>query len=52
VALEYERDAVASWRISVHNKTREDWLNAPDIRQFGEWISSSEEDMFSWPASA
>jgi hypothetical protein len=51
VSLEYERDAVASWRVAVHSKTREDWLNAPDIRQFAEWISASDEDMFFCPAS-
>jgi hypothetical protein len=50
VSLEFERDAVASWRVAVRCKSREDWLNARDIRRFAEWLSGNKEDMFAWPA--
>jgi hypothetical protein len=49
VALEFVQDATASWKIAVHCKTREDWLNAPDIRRFAKWIGTNDEDMFSLP---
>jgi hypothetical protein len=51
VSLEFERDAVASWKVAVHCRTREAWLKAVDIQHFAEWVSGHQTDMFNCPPS-
>jgi hypothetical protein len=44
VSLEFERDEVASWKVSVHCQTREQWLESPDMRQLAAWLASGTHD--------
>jgi len=49
-SLEFERDAVATWKVAVHCQTREQWLDAPDMQQLAAWIADGKaEDMLAWP---
>jgi hypothetical protein len=50
VSLEFERDAVATWKVAVRCRTREEWLSAPDMRQLAGWIADGKvEDMLAGP---
>ena len=42
--LESERDAKATGKTRINAATREDWLNAPDLRAFGSWVNSRQID--------
>lgn len=44
VTLEFQKDAKASSRTRINARTREDWLNAPDLRAVAHWIGSGRED--------
>ena len=44
VTLEFQRDARGSSRTRVNVANREDWLNAPDLRLFAEWVNSKQID--------
>lgn len=46
VTLEYQRDAKATPRARINPVRREDWLNAPDLRAFSDWVAHSKEDDF------
>ena len=39
VSLEYNRDALATPRMSVHCRTRQQWLDSPDMRRLSAWIA-------------
>ncbi|MCB7128045.1 MAG: hypothetical protein J3T61_00705 [Candidatus Brocadiales bacterium] len=41
VTLEYERDARATSKTRINVATREEWLNAPDLRAFAGWVADS-----------
>jgi hypothetical protein len=46
IGLEYERDGKSTPRVTVHSRSREDWLGAPDMRRLAEWLADGEaEDM-------
>lgn len=49
VTLEYQKDAKASIKSSINAQTKEDWLKAPDIRAFAEWVSDSNQPDFLMP---
>jgi len=38
---EFQRDAKATWRIRINAVTKEDWLNAPDLKAFAAWTAES-----------
>jgi hypothetical protein len=44
VTLEYQRDARATSKTRINVATREDWLNAPDLKLFAEWVNSKQID--------
>jgi hypothetical protein len=48
VSLEFERDAVATWKVTINCQTREEWLESPDARRLSEWINGKSEDMMDW----
>ncbi len=39
MTMEYERDATASLKTRIHARTKDDWLRAPDLQAFAEWIA-------------
>jgi hypothetical protein len=43
VTLEYQRDPRATPRTRIKAMTREDWLKAPDLRAFAEWVAKGNE---------
>ena len=43
VTLEYQRDARATPRTRIKAMTREDWLKAPDLRAFAQWVAKGKE---------
>lgn len=46
VSLEYERDAMATPKVTVHCQTRDQWLAAPDMRRLAGWLADGKaEDM-------
>jgi hypothetical protein len=46
ISLEYERDGVATPKVTVHCQTRQQWLTSPDMRQLAGWIADGKaEDM-------
>ncbi|MBI3392625.1 MAG: hypothetical protein HY039_05495 [Nitrospirae bacterium] len=47
VTYEHKRDAKATLSCRIKAKTREDWMNAPDLNAFAEWVQSGEEDFLS-----
>lgn len=50
VSLEYERDAVATQKVTVHCQSRQEWLASADMQQLADWIADGKaEDMFAWP---
>ena len=50
VSLEYSRDALATPKMSVHCRTRQQWLNSPDMRRLSAWIADgSIPDMTTFP---
>lgn len=50
VSLEFERDAVATWKFAVHCQTPQQWLASPDMRQLAGWIADGKaEDMLTGP---
>ena len=52
VSLEYSRDALATPRVSVHCRTRQQWLDSPDMRRLSAWIADrSIPDMTALPDS-
>jgi hypothetical protein len=52
VSLEYNRDAVATPKMSVHCCTRQQWLDSPDMRRLSAWIADrSIPDMVTLPDS-
>jgi hypothetical protein len=52
VSLGYERDAVATQRVTVHCKHRHDWLRSPEMQALARWLGDGKtEDMFVWPQS-
>ena len=52
VSLEYSRDALATPKMSVHCRTRQQWLNSPDMRRLSAWIADrSMHDMAAFPGS-
>lgn len=52
VSLEYSRDAFATPKMSVHCRTRQQWLDSPDMRRLSAWIAdSSIPDMVTLPDS-
>ena len=52
VSLEYNRDAVATPKMSVHCCTRQQWLDSPDMRRLSAWIADrSIPDMVTLPNS-
>ena len=53
VSLEYERDAVATPRVTVHCRTREQWLAGDDMRELSEFLADGKrEDMLVLPQEA
>jgi hypothetical protein len=50
VSLEYERNAMATPKFTVHCQTRDQWLASPDMRQLADWIADGKaEDMLILP---
>jgi hypothetical protein len=50
VSLEFERDAVATWKVAVHCQTRQQWLASSDMSQLAGWIADGKtEDMLTGP---
>lgn len=49
VTLEYEKDAKATTKTRINIATREDWLNAPDLRAFADWVADSRQLDFLMP---
>lgn len=43
VTLEYQRDPRATPRTRIKATTREDWLNASDLRTFAKWVAKGKE---------
>lgn len=53
ISLGSRRDALATAQIDVHCRSREDWLQAPDMRLLAEWLANGrDEDMLSLPEAA
>ncbi len=51
VSLEYERDEIATPRVTVNCQTREQWLVSPDMQQLAAWLADGKtEDMLVFPA--
>ncbi len=51
--LEYRKDATASIHTQIHAQGPEDWLSAPDLKAFVEWVSHPERlDFFSTSPNA
>ena len=50
VTLEYQRDARATPKARINAVTREDWINAPDLRAFADWITEAKQVDFLTPA--
>jgi Capsule polysaccharide biosynthesis protein len=52
VSLEYSRDALATPKMSVHCRTRQQWLASPDMRRLSAWIADRNmHDMAAFPDS-
>ena len=50
-SLEYERDGLATPRLTVKCQTRQEWLRAPDMRQLAAWFADGKtEDMLVLPS--
>ncbi len=50
-SLEFERDAVATPKVTVRCQTRQEWLRSPDIRLLAEWLADGKaEDMSIMPS--
>jgi len=50
VSLEYERDAIATPKVTVHCQTRDQWLASPDMRQLADWFADGKaEDLLILP---
>ena len=45
IDLEFEQDSRANLKVRIHAKTTEDWLNAPDLKAFAQWIDSRQPDL-------
>lgn len=43
VTLEYQKDDKATPVARVNAVTREDWLNAPDLRSFADWVADTKQ---------
>jgi hypothetical protein len=53
ISLAYERDGKATPKVKVHNRTREEWLSAPDMLKLSAWIADGKlEDMLELPSMA
>ncbi len=50
VSLDYARDGKATPKLTIHCRTRQEWLDAPDMQQLAGWIAEMTEDMMVWPA--
>lgn len=48
VTLEYQRDPKATPLCRIKARTRDGWLNAPDLNAFARWVESVEEDFLMW----
>jgi hypothetical protein len=44
VSFEYERDGIATPKVTIHCRTREQWLAAADISHLASWISRRESE--------
>lgn len=44
VTLEYKKDAKASCHTRINRRTKEEWINAEDLKAFAQWIDSGRED--------
>jgi hypothetical protein len=50
VSLAYDRDGLATPKLTVHCQTREQWLASPDMRQLAAWLADGKkEDMLLLP---
>jgi hypothetical protein len=51
VSLDFERDAIATPKLTVHCQTRDQWLASPDMRQLADWFADGKaEDMLLLPS--
>ena len=51
MTIEYERDGEATMKVQLHARSREDLLNAPDLRAFADWVANSaSEDFLNLPS--
>ncbi|MDA2918670.1 hypothetical protein MYX76_04120 [Desulfobacterota bacterium AH_259_B03_O07] len=46
VTLEFQRDAKATSKTRINVSTKEDWLNAPDLKALVRWLSDREQKDF------
>ena len=46
MTIEYERDGEATMKVRLHARSREDLLNAPDLRAFADWVANSTSEDF------
>ncbi len=51
VTLEYEKDPKAAPKTSIHVAAKEDWLAAPDLRAFADWVANSKKSDFLMPSA-
>ncbi|HLG05283.1 MAG TPA: hypothetical protein VI383_03955 [Gemmatimonadales bacterium] len=50
ISLEFERDEIATPRITVHCRSRQEWSRSPDMRQLADWFADGKsEDMWTGP---
>ncbi len=50
-SLEFERDAIATPKVTIHCQTQRQWRESPDLRQLAQWLADGKaEDMFMPPA--
>jgi hypothetical protein len=41
-SFEYEHDDIATPRVTVHCRTREDWLASPDMQRLAGWMADGQ----------
>ncbi len=46
VTLEYQRDARATPKAAINALKKDDWLNAPDLKAFAEWVADGKRTDF------
>ena len=46
VTLEYQKDARATPKAAINALTKDDWLNAPDLKAFAEWVANGKRTDF------